>query len=245
MFDAETWEVFFDFIESFGMDWWQALIFITVILFTWAVGKFWRNVLAWIGKKLGGVSPETLQYRMFWGLVSDALNIKMKNELRRSFKENGFHETSGNDFSAYVKNQSKALMSMLRDHIINLYPPTNNKLIVSMEDVLDYLDKKEPEIEDSFFEIYIEAKRLRKHEIDKKADIETKFAEEINTFVEKDHDDCSSCMLILFGKREIAENKKEQIKTLKAQMNFVEQKFTEIQSDLLSFYSEKINDKNK
>jgi len=223
---------------------WQGMILIFGIVFIWAVGKYWKNVISWIGKKLSsdGEVSETLQYRMFWGLTNDAINIVMKDEIRRSFKENGFENLSGNDFSKYVKNQSETLLSAIKNHIINLYPPDHRKLKVSMEETVDYVKNTSSKIEDIIFEMYIEAKNIKKHDIEELEKIDAKFGKEIDSFSKKEHEDCSSCFVILFGKREIAENKKSKIKTLKTQMNFVEQKLSQIHSMLLSFYTKKLNE---
>lgn len=129
-------QYFFQYLN--GMSWWQGLIVIFIVIFAFAVGKFWRNVITWIGERITGNTKltTTLQYRMFWGLSNDALNIQMKDEIRRSIKENGFYELNGNDFSQYVKNQTKVLISIFRKHIINLYPPDENRIIISMANVL-------------------------------------------------------------------------------------------------------------
>lgn len=235
-----------------NFEWWQGLIIIFVVLVTFFVGKFWRNVFEFIGISLtregSAEQNETLQYRMFWGLSNDAINIKMKDELRRSFKENGFHELVGNDFNQYVKNQSKNLISIVRNHIINLYP-SNSKgrgIIVSMEEILEEINKKEPFFEDLFFEVYTEAKKFMIQDNNSLNEIDKKFEEEINEFSKnKTSSDCGSCVTIMFGKKIIAENKKARFKTLKSQMNFSERKISELHSSLISYYSEKINEKKK
>jgi hypothetical protein len=234
-----------DFFKGFWLylaqlSWWQSAIIIAMVVFIYVVGKFWTKVLTWIGTKLFPDSSDVIQYRMFWGLSNDAINIQIKNEIRRSFKENGFDILSGNDFVQYVKNQSKTMMSILRNHIINLYP-TSKKLKIPMDDLLEFIRKKESEIEDIFFEIYSEAKKIKKNDEDKLKEIDEKFEKEIEKFINnKNNNDCNDCLLILHGKGEIVKNKKSNIKTLKSQMNFSEQKLSKIHSDFLTYYSEKI-----
>ena len=179
---------FWGYVYSLA-EWWQGAIIICVIVFIMVVGKFWRNVISWIGYRLFNGSnngkSETLQYRMFWGLSNDAINILMKNEIRRSMKENGFCEWSGNEFAQYVKNQSKILLSILRNHFINLYPSDDKRLQISMENILDYLEKQMPYIEDLIFEIYIEAKTLKTQDLEVLEEIDKKFEKEIDTFIKK------------------------------------------------------------
>lgn len=242
---GEFFKGLFAYITNNNLEWWQGLIIMVVVMITYFIGKFWKNVFSWIGSKFIIEKNETLQYRMFWGLINDAVNIRMKDEIRRSFKENGFHELGGNEFSSYVKNQSKNLVSIIKNHIINLYP-IGQSLSVSMESILDEIDKKDSVFEDIFFEIYTEAKTFKCQDDWSLDEIDKKFEEEILNFIKsRKPDDCVSCFSILFGKREIAENKKSKYKTLKSQMNFAERKLTEIQSILITFYSDKINLKNK
>jgi len=230
-----------------AFEWWQGLIILLTMTFLLIVGKFWRNVLSFIGVKLFGEKSETLYYRMFWGLSNDAINMKMKDEIRRSFKENGFHDLDEKDFLQYVKNQSKSLISYLRNHVINLYPPDNRGMLVSMEEILVQIDKDESKFESVILEIYMEAKKFKKQDDESIEEIDKKFEQEINEFTNNKNDkDCGSCVTVMFGKKLITENKKSKfLKTLKSQMNFAEQKLTEMHSSLISFYSDKINENKK
>lgn len=228
-------------------EWWQGLIVLAVMLIIFKyfplLWKAFRNLCLLV---FNGAKSETLQYRMYWGLVNNVLSILLKNELRRSFKENGFDNLSGHEFASFVKDKSKTLHAMLRQHLMDLYPPDERKLFVSMEEIMDYLDKKESEYEDIIFEIFIEAKKFKRHEIETYKKIDINFGDEVERFVKKNKDmNCMNCLLVLFGKREIAENKKRNIKTLKSQMNFTEQKLIELHSDLMDFYSKKLNNNHK
>jgi len=241
----EFFKTLIQYVANF--EWWQGLIILAVMTFILLVGKFWRNVLNLLGVKMLGEKSETLYYRMFWGISNDAINIKMKDEIRRSFKENGFDKMSEKDFLQYVKNQSKNLVSSLRNHIINLYPPDNRGMLVSMEEILQQIDQDESKYESFFLEIYMEAKKFKKQDEDGIEDIDKKFEKEINEFIKtKSPADCGSCVTIMFGKKVIADNKKTKYnKTLKSQMNFAEQKLTEIHSSLITFFSEKMNENKK
>jgi hypothetical protein len=244
---SEFFKGFWGYVST--LDWWQGLVVIFIVIFAFAVGKFWRNVLTWIGERITGNTKltTTLQYRVFWGLSNDALNIQMKDEIRRSIKENGFYELNSNDYTQYVKNQTKVLISIFRKHIINLYPPDENRIIISMADVLQYIDEKEGIFEDVFLEIYNEAKKIKNQDDEYINDIDDKFEKEIIEYTTSQNKevDCKVCFSILFGKREIANNKKSRIKSLKAQMNFAEQKLATLHSNFLSFYSDKLNKKQE
>jgi hypothetical protein len=238
-FLSEFLKGFWNWIQLFS--WWQGLLIISVCLIIVSVGKYWRNIFARFATF--GVDNETLQYRMFWGMLNNALNIIVKNEIRKSFKENGFDHLSGNDFSNYVKDKSKTLQAMLKQYIMDLYPPESSRLKVSLDDVLDYLNQRNLVFESLIFEIFAEAKKFKRYEIDFFERVDISFSEEVEKFIRKKNDiDCKNCLLILFGKREIAENKKRNVKTLKSQMNFVEQKLIEINSDIMNFYSQKMGE---
>jgi hypothetical protein len=249
--DFSYFKGFWDYLSNFP--WWQGLIILICFIITLSIGKFWRNVISypgsvlnkilyWIGQKLSPPINDTLQYRMFWGLIRDVLNIVIKDEIRRSFKENGFHELSGLEFSLYVKDKSKNFQSMLKQQIINLYPSSKVKMIVSMEEIIKFVNTRNSDYEDIFFEIYTEAKRIKKNADEEFQKIDKEFIDDINLFVQNSRGslNCMNCLMMLFGKREIYENKKEKVKVIKNQMNFVEQKIIEIQSDLINFYSSKV-----
>jgi len=92
----------------------------------------------------------------------------------------------------------------------------------------------------------MEAKKFKRQDDEEMNEIDKRFEQEITDFAKnKSNVDCGSCITVMFGKKVIVENKKSKFKTLKSQMNFTEQKLTELHSSLISFYSDKINDKKK
>lgn len=127
-------------------------------------------------------SDEVIQQKLYWGILFESLEKLIKDELRRSFKENGFYDISGAEFSQYVKNQSKRLIELLKQQIRNTYPPSGLGMLVSQQDLLNDIDTKEPKIEDIAFEIYIEAKRLKSVAGQEISKIEEDFEEELKTF---------------------------------------------------------------
>jgi hypothetical protein len=93
-------------------------------------------------------------------------------------------------------------------------------------------------------EIYQHARELKNKEIETINNIDTTFETEMNEFIQnKDNISCVNCMMILFGKREIAKNKKDSIYTLKGQMLYVESRLSDLLTDIVSFYSSKLNAK--
>lgn len=137
------------------------------------------------------IEGEVLNYRMFWGLVRDALFFRMRDEMRRSFKENGFYNMSGQLFSIFVKEKSRVLHTILRNHIINLYP--NNQCLISMEKVLTFINGVfERDFEDMIFSVYEESKRIKRQcmqnilDIKNRIEMDTlKFQQEIDEFIKE------------------------------------------------------------
>jgi len=236
-----------DFLNGFWgyiskLEWWQGTILIVCILTVYLMGKFWKSISSKIVDRLVGTS-DVLQYRMFQGLMNDIFLIIIKNEIRRSIKDNGFHDISDNEFSQYVKNQRVKIMSLLKEHLISLYPSANSSNI-SMDDVLDFINNIELEINNIIYDIYSESKRLKKLEIELYDVIDKKFEADIEDFISQNNiGNCKNCLTILFGKREISENNKNKIYTMKSQMVYVESKLLDIETRILSYYSSKLNDK--
>jgi hypothetical protein len=101
---------------------------------------------------------ETIQYKLYLGLINDALFL-VKDELRRALKENGFHEKSGLEFSAYVKDKVKHIVYLIEQHMRNLYPMMG--MIVSLEKELENINKNIYKIEDILFELFSDAKSIK------------------------------------------------------------------------------------
>jgi hypothetical protein len=242
---AEFFKGFWNYISPFA--WWQGLITIFVVLVTFYIGKYWRNVIGWFGERfvLGSNKTDTLQYRMFWGLVRDVIQIQIKDELRRAMHENHFAEYSGNEYTNYVKDKSKLLISLMKQHIVNLYPSPTVKMKVSIEQVMKYLDDWNSDFEDIVFDIFNESKKIKKHNVELLKKIDADFIEEVEDFVTQNpaKGNCTECLMMMFGKREVAESRKRQVQTIKLQMNIVEQKLIELQSKILTFYSNVLNKK--
>lgn len=101
----------------------------------------------------------------------------VQDEVRRSFKENGFHEISGLEFQSYVKNKSQDLVNIARNYFLHRYPAIG--MIISSSDRHDRLNVDK--LEDIIFDIYINAKNVR---IKTQKDIEELEKEFINKIQE-------------------------------------------------------------
>jgi hypothetical protein len=125
-------------------------------------------------------SEENKQYRLYQGILFSAL-MSIKDELRRSFKENGFENLHGNDFSAYVKSKSMALISIGRDHINDLYP--YDGMLITNKDRMEVLENLMPKFEGMCFDLFSRAKEIKIETKKKASELEQEFANEIDEFV--------------------------------------------------------------
>lgn len=102
------------------------------------------------------LEKEQHDYLLYEEILKQGLAIA-KDEIRRSFKENGFHELSGVEFQTYVKSKAKDLVNMARSYLVHRYPTTN--MIIPVDDRIDRLDIAR--MEDICFDIYVNAKEVR------------------------------------------------------------------------------------
>ena len=123
---------------------------------------------------------ENKQYRLYQGILSTAL-MAVKDELRRSFKENGFEHIGGVEFSNYVKNKVSTLISLAKDHINNLYPYEG--MIVTIEDRMNNLTKFEDRLEDWCFDLFTKAKDISIESKKKAESLDKEFSKEIDEFI--------------------------------------------------------------
>lgn len=121
------------------------------------------------------------QYRLYQGLMSTTM-MAIKDEFRRSFKENGFEEMSGQEFTHFVKNKLGTIVSLGRDHLFNLYP--YESMIIPVEKRIEWLDSYLSRLEDVCFEIYVKAKEIKIEATKKVQSLDKEFSKEIDEFIQ-------------------------------------------------------------
>ncbi len=98
-----------------------------------------------------------IEYKFFSELLKDAL-MQVKNEIRRSYKENGYYEMNDTEFSYYLKDKSKQVLSTITKHIKNIYP--NQGMTVPISDILLGLSLKYPEISETIRSCFEQSKEV-------------------------------------------------------------------------------------
>ena len=109
--------------------------------------------------------------------------LSIKEELRRSFKENGFQELSENEFTHYVKDKTKLMITMVRSYL-NQHYIDNDSTIVHLRERFQNMDNTNMhKFEDWCFDVFNNAKDLVKDAKKSKEEINSKLISEINSFV--------------------------------------------------------------
>jgi len=123
---------------------------------------------------------DAVQNKLFYGLLKDVLLI-IKDEIRRSYKDNNFYNLGDLEFSNYVKDKTKTIMSILNQHIRNIYPSSG--VVVDGQGTIDIIESTSRDIEHIILEMYIQAKET-KMDIKKQIDgIQKDFGSWIDTFL--------------------------------------------------------------
>ncbi len=118
--------------------------------------------------------------------------LSVKDELRRSFKENGFGSFRESEFSHYVKDKTKIMLTMVRSYL-NQYYVDGEGTIVHLKERFEKMDKFHMQQFESWaFEVFTNAKDLIDDTAKKKEQIHNGLKKEIDEFVknEQNSTDC-------------------------------------------------------
>lgn len=124
------------------------------------------------------INDEHKEGVLYEEVVKQSLNVA-QDEIRRSFKENGFHELSGVEFQTYVKTKAQDLINRARSYLVHRYPSIG--MIIPLDERMGRLDMAK--MEDICFDIYVNAKEVRvrlEKEID---ELESEFVSKIQDLV--------------------------------------------------------------
>lgn len=132
---------------------------------------------------LNGRSSEDqyeVQYKLFYGLLKDCL-LAIKDEFRRSMKENGFFEMESYEFDNYVKEKTKNATSIVVQHFRNLYPTRG--IIVPVEKIVELTEKNSSSLQDNFLSIYVAAKQTIHECTSEMGQLEKQFSQWVDSFI--------------------------------------------------------------
>jgi len=123
---------------------------------------------------------KSIQYKLFYGLFKDAL-IHIKDEIRRSFKDNGFYEISGSDFSWYIKDRIQVVISILTQYFRNFYPDNNE--IIELNKIIEIIEKEKPFLSDIINNLYCYAREVKIESDQKVESIKKSFSDWVDDFI--------------------------------------------------------------
>jgi len=122
---------------------------------------------------------KNIQYKLIYGLFKDAL-VSIKDEIRRSFKNNGFYSLSGSEFINYIKDQANVITSMLNQHINNIYP--NKPGLIDVDELSGILKNQNNFLSTILDDIYIHAREIKLETDSNIKDIQQQFGRWIDEF---------------------------------------------------------------
>lgn len=115
-------------------------------------------------KDIGSEDRESKECNLYHARMVIALGI-IKDELRRSFKENGFHELSETELNVYIKDQTKMILGIYNEYMLANYP---RQMVVSAEEAQEVIDDLAAEIREILDDLYRKAREI---ELDYNKDI--------------------------------------------------------------------------
>lgn len=121
-----------------------------------------------------------IEYKMFYGLIRDVL-MTVKNEVRKSLKENGFYEITDTEFSVYVKDRVQVIITIMSQQLRNLYPSQGT--VVTIEEIITNIEKKQPQLQSFVFDVYINAKQAVAETDQEIETLKNSFAQWVDEFV--------------------------------------------------------------
>jgi hypothetical protein len=128
------------------------------------------------------IDKEIIQTKLYWSIIYESLEKCVKDEIRRSFKENGFHKFNQDSLQIYLQNRHKIIFGMIAQQIINLYPKSAG-LILSQDEILEHSEEILLNINTIINEIYLEARKIKiisENEINK---IEEEFYKDMDCYM--------------------------------------------------------------
>jgi hypothetical protein len=171
-YETEAWDVEKNILKSQMTYFEQKLKELTL----WFIQSFQDDL-----KLLGEGRPPSLKLSQF-GNYQEALKNAMEavqDEVRRSFKENGFVDMSDAEFSMYVRSKTKTLISIAQGYLATFYIQTED-IIVPLRYRYDKLDIHK--LEEMAFDVFNYAKNISKEAIEKEQKLKYQFKNDIDKF---------------------------------------------------------------
>lgn len=123
---------------------------------------------------------EAVQYKLAYGLLKDSF-MAVKDDVRRSLKDNGFYEYTGSELSTYIKDRIRTIVSIISQYIRNIYPDRSG--IFSLDEIIRIIEMKTPDLSAFINDVYSNAKDVKIEADLKVEDIQKQFGKWVDDFV--------------------------------------------------------------
>lgn len=123
---------------------------------------------------------EVIQYKLIYGLFREAM-LNIKDEMRRSFKDNGFYEMGSSDFMSFVKDRTAIIHSILDQYVRNMFPDHSG--IIGSQDIIYIFEAEKEFLSAVFKDIYFYAKSVKTETEDRVKNIKKDFKQWIDEFI--------------------------------------------------------------
>lgn len=125
------------------------------------------------------VVEESVQYKLVHSLLKDSL-LHIKDEIRRSFKDNGFYSLTGSEFSWYVKERTHTISSMFSQYMRNIYPDRGG--VLQLHKILKSMEKEATFLAGIINDIYSYAREVRVETDEKVKNMQKEFGTWVDNF---------------------------------------------------------------
>lgn len=123
---------------------------------------------------------DAVQYKLIYGLLKDALH-KIKDEIRRSFKDNGFWDMEVSEFSSYLKDRTQVLYSMFIHYIRNMYPDKEG--LLSSNEIINIIESKNNFLANLINDMYMFSRDVKIQTDKEIKQVQQDFSEWIDKFI--------------------------------------------------------------
>ena len=122
---------------------------------------------------------ESVQYKLVYGLLKDIM-ISIKDENRRSLKENGFYYLDNTDFMNFISDKTTSINSILVQFIRNIFPDRSG--IINPDKIIEAIGKESEYFSKAVRDIYIFAQSTRRESDEEIIKIKNEFRKWVDDF---------------------------------------------------------------
>lgn len=128
-----------------------------------------------------------VESKMFYGLLREVL-YKVKKEIRRSCKENGFCELSELEFTNFINDKVKIIMSIITRELKKIYPAYDT--IIPIDTIISDIESVYEDIHEYIKDIFVYAKQVIEENEKEAEEMRERFRKWLDCFIDEKGDSC-------------------------------------------------------